>query len=255
MLDKKLPLTGHLEELRNRIIKIFVAALAGFLISYGFKEPIFAFLLRPLNKALPPGSQVIYIGLTEAFFTYFMVAIYTGLLIASPFIIYQIWAFVAPGLYEREKRHVLPFVFYSTFFFLAGAAFAYFVVFPLAFKFLLSFGGETMKPFPSAKEYLSFTVKMLLTFGLVFEFPVVAVLLSRLGIVTVAFLRSYRRYAILLFFIVAAFITPPDVVSQIMVAIPLIFLYELSILMVWLLGGKRKVAEATSEEPFQEPAP
>lgn len=252
MADKKLPFTAHLAELRDRIIKILVAGFAGFLISYAFKEQIFGFLLKPLNKALPPGSSVIYTGVTEAFFTYLWASLYLGIFIASPFIIYQVWAFVAPGLYMREKRAVLPFIFISIFFFLAGAAFAYYAVFPFAFKFLLSFGAGTLKPLPSAKEYLSFATKLLLAFGIVFEFPTVLLLLSRLGIVTAEFLRQYRRYAILGFFVLAAFITPPDVVSQLLVAVPLVFLYEFSILLVKLIGGPRKGGEEIQEEDAEE---
>ena len=240
MEEERLPLSGHLEELRNRIIKCFIAALGGFLISYAFKGKVFAFLLKPLNQALPPGSSVIFTRLPEAFFTYLMVAVYTGIWIVSPFIIYQLWAFVGPGLYKKEKKHVIPFVIYSSFFFLAGTAFGYFIVFPATFKFLLGFGGDIMKPFPSAREYLSFTVKLLLAFGLVFEFPVLSLLLSRLGIITHSFLSSQRRYAIVIFFIAAAVITPPDVVSQLLMVIPLIFLYELSIILVKLFGGRRE---------------
>jgi sec-independent protein translocase protein TatC len=243
MEEKRLPLSGHLEELRNRSIKCFIAAFGGFLISYAFKAKVFAFLLRPLKQALPPGSNVIYTRLPEAFFTYLMVAVYTGLLIVSPFIIYQIWVFVAPGLYKKEQKYVIPFVIYSSFFFLAGAAFGYFIVFPVAFKFLLGFGGDLIKPFPSAREYLSFTVKLLLAFGLIFEFPVVALLLSRLGIITHSFLSSQRRYAIIIFFIISAIITPPDVVSQLLMVVPLVFLYELSIILVKLFGGRRREEE------------
>ena len=240
MVDKKLPFTAHLAELRDRIIKSLVAAFAGFLIAYAFKERVFAFLMVPLEKALPPDSSLIYTGLTEAFFTYLKVSIYSGIMIASPFILYQVWAFIAPGLYEREKRAVIPFVFYSSLFFLAGAAFAYYILFPFLFKFLLSFGKDIMRPFPSAKEYLSFSVKMMLAFGMIFEFPVLTLLLSRLGIITLSTLTKNRRYAIVIFFIAAAFITPPDVISQLMVAIPLVGLYEISIIMVRIGGGEKE---------------
>ncbi len=234
MPDKKLPFTAHLAELRNRIFKSLAAAFIGFLIAYVFKEEVFAFLMRPLIRALPADASMIYTGVMEAFLTYFKVSIYSGILIAWPFILYQIWAFVAPGLYQRERREAFPFIFYSTVFFLAGAAFAYFVLFPVAFKFLLSFGQGVMKPFPTAREYLSFTVKLLLALGLVFQFPVVALMFSRLGILSASSLTRNRRLAIIIFFVAAAVITPPDIVSQIMVAAPLIGLYELTIILVKL---------------------
>jgi sec-independent protein translocase protein TatC len=167
-------------------------------------------------------------------------------MLSSPVLLYQIWMFIAPGLYSEERKLIMPFVFLSTLFFVGGALFGYFVVFPYGFQFFLSFATENIQAFPSMKEYLSFSSKLLLAFGIVFELPLFITLMARLGMVTPAFLKQNRKYAILLFFVGAAIITPPDVVTQIMMAFPLMLLYELSI-----LGAKvfqRKPLEPTDED-------
>jgi sec-independent protein translocase protein TatC len=227
--EDKMPFTAHLEELRWRLIVSFVAIGIGFLLSYGFKESIFDILMRPLISVMGDGDKMIFTNLPEAFFTYLKVSLLSGIMLASPVIIFQIWMFIAPGLYSEERKLVLPFVFLSTLFFVGGALFGYFVVFPYGFQFFLSFASENIQAFPSMKEYLSFSSKLLLAFGIVFELPLFITLLARLGMVTPAFLKQNRKYAILLFFVGAAIITPPDVVTQIMMACPLMLLYELSI--------------------------
>ena len=227
--EDKIPFTEHLEELRERIVKSFIAVAVGFAICYGFKEKLFEIITRPLMSVMEKGDQLIFTGLPEAFFTYLKVAFLAGLILAGPVIIYQFWMFVAPGLYKNERRVMVPIVVLSTFFFIGGALFGYFIVFPWGFQFFLSFASDSIKALPSMKEYLSFATKLLLAFGLVFELPIVITFLARLGLVTVPFLRENRKYAILLFFIGAAMITPPDVVTQIMMAFPLMLLYEISI--------------------------
>jgi len=167
-----------------------------------------------------------------------------GLLLASPVIFYQIWRFVAPGLYRHEKRVLLPFALLSSLFFLGGAAFGYFVVFPPAFAFLLGYSNDFLTPMPAVREYFTLCLKLLIAFGVVFELPIFMVLLARAGVVDVAFLRRNRRYAILLAFVIAAILTPPDVVSQLMMAGPIIILYEISIGAVWLLGRKEPAKPA-----------
>ncbi|MGA6925943.1 MAG: twin-arginine translocase subunit TatC, partial [Desulfosarcina sp.] len=214
--DDKIPFTAHLEELRKRLITSFIAVAIGFAVSYGFKEQLFQILTRPLISVMKEGETLIYTGLPEAFFTFLKVSFLAGLMIASPVIIYQFWMFVAPGLYDREKRLLIPVVFLSSIFFIGGALFGYFVVFPFGFDFFLGFATETIRPMPSMKEYLSFSAKLLLAFGLVFELPLVITFLARLGIVSVPFLKKNRKYAILLFFVGAALLTPPDVVTQVM---------------------------------------
>lgn len=244
--EEKLPFTAHLEELRERLIVCFIALFIGFCIAYGFKEELFHILMKPLIAAMGKGEKLIFTGLAEAFFTYLKVAFLAGLMLASPVIIYEFWMFVAPGLYAEERRLLFPVVFMSSFFFIGGALFGYFIVFPLGFEFFLAFADENIQAMPSMKEYLSFSATMLLAFGAVFELPLILTFLARFGIVSVDFLRKNRKYAILLIFIVAAILTPPDVMSQIMMAIPLMILYEVSIVGAKIFGKKK--AETESEE-------
>ena len=243
MDEKKLPLATHLQELRKRLILSFIAVGGGFALCYTFAEKIFDILAAPLLKMMPTGGSLIFTSVAEAFFTYMKVAFISGLILASPFVLYQIWAFVAPGLYRHEKKYVVPFVLAGSFFFAIGILFAYYVALPVGFKFLLGFATDFIKPLPSMKEYLSFSIKFLLAFGLVFEFPVVLVLLARIGVVDAKTLARQRKYAILLIFIFAAIITPPDIISQVIVALPMIGLYELSILLSKLFGKKSPPAQ------------
>jgi len=236
--DKKIPFTGHLEELRRRLIVCFVAVGIGFVLSYGFKEKLFQILTRPLIGVMETGDKLIFTGLPEAFFTYLKVAFLSGIILATPIIFYEFWMFVAPGLYDKEKRLMLPIVFLSTLFFLGGSFFGYFIVFPYGFKFFLGFASEIIRPLPSMREYLSFASKLLLAFGVVFELPLIITFLAKLGIVSVSFLKKNRKYAILLFFVGAAILTPPDVVTQIMMALPLMVLYEISIVGARIFGKK-----------------
>jgi sec-independent protein translocase protein TatC len=243
MDEKKLPLTAHLQELRRRLILSFIAVGGGFALCYAFAEKIFDILAAPLLKMMPAGGSLIFTSVAEAFFTYMKVAFISGLILASPFVLYQIWAFVAPGLYRHEKKYVIPFVLAGSFFFAIGILFAYTIALPVGFKFLLGFATDFIKPLPSMKEYLSFSIKFLLAFGLVFEFPVVLVLLARIGVVDAKTLARQRKYAILLIFIFAAILTPPDIISQLIVALPMIGLYELSILLSKLFGKKSSPAQ------------
>lgn len=255
--EEKLPFTAHLEELRNRLIKCFVAVAVGFVASYAFKEKLFYILVAPLKQVMKEGDTLIYTHLPEAFFTFLKTALISGLMLASPIILYQFWMFVAPGLYDREKRLLVPILLLSTIFFVGGSLFGYFVVFPFGFKFFLSFATDTIRPMPSMKEYLSFSAKLLLAFGIVFELPLVITFLAKLGVVSVDFLRRYRKYAILLFFCGAAILTPPDVVTQVMMALPLILLYEVSILGAHIFGREKRAADAQSADdaPEQEQQP
>lgn len=227
---EKIPFTGHLEELRKRLVVCFIAIGIGFVASYGFKEQIFQILSRPLISAMGTGDKLIFTGLPEAFFTYLKVAFLSGIMLAAPVILYEFWMFIAPGLYKKERSLLVPIVFLSSFFFIGGALFGYFVVFPFGFKFFLGFASDTIQALPSMKEYLGFSAKLLLAFGLVFELPIIITFLARLGIVSVDFLKKNRKYALILFFVGAAIITPPDVITQVMMALPLMLLYEISIL-------------------------
>ena len=230
MSNKKLPFVEHLEELRKRIIICLIAVGIGFAVSYAFAKKIFAFLAIPLEKALPPQSTLIFTSPTEAFLTYLKTAIISGLFLAIPVVLYQIWKFIAPGLYEREKTYAVPFVLSSSILFIGGALFGYFIVFPFAFKFLMGFASESLQALPSMREYFNIAVKLLFAFGITFETPVFIFFLARLGIVNYTMLRSYRKYAIILAFVVAALLTPPDVFTQLMMALPLVILFELSLL-------------------------
>jgi sec-independent protein translocase protein TatC len=245
--QEKIPFTEHLEELRKRLIVCFIAVGVGFVLSYGFKEKLFQILTRPLIRVMQTGDKLIFTGLPEAFFTYLKVAFLSGIILAAPIIFYQFWMFVAPGLYDKEKRLMVPVVVLSTVFFVGGAFFGYFIVFPYGFKFFLGFASETIRPLPSMREYLGFASKLLLAFGVVFELPLIITLLAKLGMVSVSFLKKNRKYALLLFFIGAAILTPPDVVTQIMMALPLILLYEISIIGARIFGKKSSEEEDNND--------
>ncbi len=248
MTDQKMPLTAHLEELRKRLIVSLIALAVGFGISYGFKEKLFFYFARPLEKQLPKGSALQYIGIPEAFFTYLKLSLFSGLVIAMPVILYEVWRFVAPGLYEREKRYFVPFVLFSMIFFLGGASFCYFIVFPFVFQFFMSFSGGSLVAMPAIQQYLSFAIRLLIAFGLVFEMPIFFFFLGRIGLVSYKGLARQRRIAIVLVFIGAAVLTPPDVVSQLMLAGPLLILFELSLQIVRITAKK-------PEEEEEEEAP
>ncbi|MCD6270004.1 MAG: twin-arginine translocase subunit TatC [Deltaproteobacteria bacterium] len=232
-------LTDHLEELRRRLIVVSVAIAVSTLGSYYFSEDLFRILMAPLLVAMPSDGGLIFTGLTETFFTYLKISLLAGFFIASPVVIFQIWRFSAPGLYAREKRYVFPFVFSATLFFVGGALFGYFVVFPFGFKFFMGFATDFIRPMPSVKEYFSFAVRMLFAFGVVFELPVVTAFLALFGLIRAQTLASKRKYAVLGAFVVAAVLTPPDIISQLMMAGPIIILYELSIIVARICGRKK----------------
>jgi sec-independent protein translocase protein TatC len=240
MPDKKLPLTAHLEELRKRLIYSFLSVGVAFGISYAYIKEIVEILMRPLVRALPAGSSLVFTAVPEAFFTYLKAALLAGVFFSSPFILYQIWAFVSPGLYEREKKYIYPYLFVSTTFFVAGALFCYLIVFPVVFRFFLSFATNDIRPLPAIKEYLTFTIKLLLAFGLLFQWPALILFLSRMGVVSSRALAKNRKYAILGIFVAAAVLTPPDLVSQLLLAGPLLVMYEGSIWMAKFLGKKEE---------------
>jgi sec-independent protein translocase protein TatC len=251
--DDKIPFTAHLDELRTRLIRCFIAIGIGFAASYLFKEKLFDILVKPLASVMEAGDTLIFTGLPEAFFTYLKVSLLSGIMLASPIIIYQFWMFVAPGLYKKERQILLPIVFLSTVFFVGGSLFGYFIVFPWGFKFFLGFATETIRPLPSMKEYLSFSSKLLLAFGLVFELPLVLTFLARLGVVSVEFLKKNRKYALLIFFAGAAILTPPDVVTQVMMALPLMLLYEISIIGARVFGKKAAKTDDPNEQKDEDP--
>lgn len=245
------PLLAHLLELRKRLIWSLLAVLCGFMVCYYFAPQIYEFLVRPLARAsVGEHRRLIYTGLTEAFVTYIKLALWAGCFLAFPAIASQIWMFVAPGLYKHERRAFVPFLIATPLFFLAGACMAYYVVFPLAWKFFMSFeapGAANSLPIEleaRVSEYLSLSMTVIFAFGIAFELPVILVLLTRVGLLSSTKLREFRRYAVVLIFIVAAILTPPDVVSQLCLALPLMLLYELSIFGAKWVEKGRPVAES-----------
>jgi len=255
MEDQKMPFTMHLEELRSRLITCVIAVAIGFGLSYAFKEEIFRILALPLIEVLPEQSSMIFTGLPEGFFTYLKTSLFVGLIFAFPVILFELWRFVAPGLYAHERGYVFPFVLLSTTFFFGGCAFAYFLVFPLGFKFFMNFATDSIQPMPSMREFLSFALKLLFVFGLVFELPIITAFLARMGIITGSFLAAKRRYAIIIVFVCAAILTPPDIVTQIMLAGPLVVLYEASVIVARVFGRKKKKAVSDDLEEEKEGEP
>ncbi|MEW5722219.1 MAG: twin-arginine translocase subunit TatC [Thermodesulfobacteriota bacterium] len=244
----KMSFTAHLEELRWRLVRCFIAVGVGFGFCYYYSKPLFRIMMYPLLSAMPEGKQqLIYTGLPEAFLTYLKVGLWGGLILAMPYIFYQLWCFVAPGLYKKEKSYLVPFVFFASLLFVLGGLFGYLVVFPFGFKFFLGFSDETIQALPAIKEYFSLSMKLLFGFGLVFELPLVMVFLAKMGLVNAAKLAKGRKWAILIIFIVAAILTPPDVLSQILMAMPLLVLYEVSIILVRLMVRPREKAAAIEE--------
>jgi sec-independent protein translocase protein TatC len=247
----KMPFTEHLAELRKRLIICFVGIGVGFAIAYSFKESLFVLLMQPLKSAMTPGQKLIFTGLPEAFFVYIEVSFFGGILFAAPVILFQMWLFIAPGLYKNERRFLLPLLVLSCFFFAGGVLFGYSVVFPYAFKYLLGFESDLVQALPSMREYLALATTLLIAFGFIFQLPLVMTMLARFGIVTPRFLGRNRKYAVLLSFVVAAIITPtPDVVNQLLMAGPLIVLYEVSIMGAKIFGKKRiKEEDESAKEP------
>jgi sec-independent protein translocase protein TatC len=233
----------HLEELRQRLIRSLLALVVGFAVSWGFRERIFHFLTQPL-RAYDPNVKFIYTGPSEALMLYMKMAFFVGIFVASPYILYQIWAFISPGLYPHEKGYAAPFIVFGTVFFVGGAAFGHFYLFPVTFRFLGEFGGSDMQFLPKIDEYYSFYSWFLLGLGIVFQVPVVILILARIGLVTPGFLLRQTKYAILVSFIVAAVLTPtPDMVTQTLLALPMIGLYLLGVGVAWLFGRPRAARE------------
>ena len=247
--DARMTVIEHLTELRLRVIKMLVAFAVGFAIAWTWVEQIFALLQRPLQIAAPEAAlaQMHHKDLSEPFFVLLKTAIFGGFFIAVPFILYQIWQFVAPGLYDHEKRAVLPFVALSYLFFMMGSGFCFWIVLPQGYEFLLNFSADISQPELMMSEYLAITTKLLIGFGVIFQLPVISMFLSSIGILTHRDLLKFWRYAIVASFIVAALLTPPDVVTQVLMAIPLCILYFLSIGVAWYFTTRREKRAALEE--------
>lgn len=244
---ERISIVSHLEELRSRLVRASVAVLVGFGLCYWQVQPIFRWLVRPLHEVMP-GSPLVMLKLTEGFMTYLKLAMWGGLLVASPVVLYQLWAFVAPGLYRHEKKLIAPLVVVSTILFVLGAAFTYYVILPFTFKYLITeFATGDVKATLSMSSYVSSTCLFMATFGMIFQVPVVMLLLARMGIVKGATLARNRKYVLLGSFVIGALLSPPDVVSQTLVSVPLFLLFEVSIWVIRvqdLLKRKKKAAAA-----------
>jgi sec-independent protein translocase protein TatC len=230
----KMSFLEHLDELRSRLIRSLLAVFGGFLVAFAFIDRVQRFIMEPLQAVLPSGGKLIYTEPTEAFLIYLKMAALVGLILALPVLLWQAWSFIAPGLYSHEKRLAVPFVVSSTVFFVAGALFAHYIAFPAAWLFFAGFSTDYVEFAPRIAPVFSMYVKMVLGLGAVFQMPTVVMFLARVGLVTPRFLLRHIKYAILIIFVVAALITPPDVVSQILIAGPMIVLYLFSVLVAWV---------------------
>ncbi|WP_348772123.1 twin-arginine translocase subunit TatC [Thalassospira xiamenensis] len=251
--DKQMPIMEHLIELRNRLTWAVLALFITFGICYYFVEDIYGFLVRPLADVMGPDRRMIYTALTEVFFTYVKVSFFAACFVSAPVFLGQFWAFVAPGLYKNERSAFMPFLFATPILFLAGGALVYYLIMPLAWKFFLSFesaggaAGLAIQLEAKVGEYLSLVMKLIFAFGLCFQLPVLLTLMARAGIVTAESLAKRRKYAVVIAFVFAAVLTPPDLISQVGLAIPIIILYEISIVMARISERKRAKREAEED--------
>jgi len=243
--EKKMPFLDHLEELRWTILRSLIAVILGAIVCYIFSKQIVGFLRRPG----PEDMKLIFLSPTEGFMIYIKVSIFAGLVVALPYVVYEFWKFIVPGLLEKERRLVKPIAFFTVLCFLAGASFAYFVIIPFGLRFLLGFQTDFLEATITIGKYLGFVVTLILVFGVVFELPVLSFFLTKVGIVTPEFLRSKRRYGVVIIFILAAVLTPPDIFTQLMLATPLIILYEISI---WVSSMVKRKEKAKEEKEAQE---
>ncbi|MDA8239449.1 MAG: twin-arginine translocase subunit TatC [Nitrospiraceae bacterium] len=257
MEDTKLPLTEHLTELRKRILISVVVLFFAFLFFFNYSEELFKLITFPLNSEIKldlanpyirieekVGPPLVFLAVAEAFWIHFKVSFVAAFIASLPIIFYQLWSFIAPGLLEKEKRYVMPFVLFATLLFLVGSLFCFYVVLPFSLTFLLGYKTASLTPMLSVEKYIDFCLKFILAFGLIFELPVVILYLTRFGIVSPKTLAKHRKYAVLFSFIAAAILTPtPDAFNQVLMAIPIILLYEIGMLLSIIIYRKRKVPD------------
>jgi sec-independent protein translocase protein TatC len=241
----KMSFLEHLDELRRRIIYAVLAVAAGFLVCCFFIQRIFDFIMRPMQQLLPPGGTLVYTDPTEAFVLYIKIAAIGGLILASPLVFLQLWLFIAPGLYSHEKKWAIPFVVMSTFFFVVGAAFSHYVVFPMTWRFFVGFTTDILTFMPRIEPAFSIYFRLLLAFGIIAQMPTLVLFLARMGVLTARFMVRNFKYAVLIIIIVAAVVTPDGGgVSLVAMAGPMVLLYVFSILLAWVFGKKKQVAAA-----------
>ncbi|WP_368030532.1 twin-arginine translocase subunit TatC [Arcobacter sp. s6] len=222
-------LKPHIADLRKRLVISCLTVGVMFFVCFSFYEPILNWMMVPVEAVLPKNSQMVAVEIQETFFTALKVAFFAGFIVSLPVIFWQLWLFLAPGLYDHEKKLVIPFVFFATLMFLSGSAFAYYIVVPVGFEFLINFGSTVVTVLPSIGKYVGFFTKLLIGFGIAFELPVITFFLAKIGLVDDKMLKNFFRYAIVLIFIISALLTPPDVISQLLMAAPLTLLYGVSI--------------------------
>ncbi len=240
-------LKPHIADLRKRLVISSITLIVMFFVCFAFYEPILNWMMVPVEAALPQNSHMVAVEIQETFFTALKVAFFAGFIASLPVIFWQLWLFLAPGLYEHEKKLVIPFVFFGTLMFLVGASFAYYIVVPLGFDFLIAFGSTVVTVLPSIGKYVDFFTKLLFGFGIAFELPVITFFLAKIGLVDDRMLKDFFRYAIVIIFIVAAILTPPDVLSQLLMAAPLILLYGISIYIAKVFNPAPKEDEEEEE--------
>ncbi len=244
----------HLEELRSRLMRCLWVFFAGFIVFYFCSEPILQFLRAPLFKVLPPDQQKLYFtSLFENFLTHLKIAGYTSLVFLSPYFFSEVWRFIAPGLYPQERKYAVPFVVVSSVFFVGGALFAYYILFPVGFKFFVTYGSPTDVPMLTIDSYYSTCLKLMLLFGVAFEIPVIITLLGLLGVVSSTQLKQSRKNAIIGMTILAAFFAPPDAVSMLILLAPLLLMYEGAILIIAFSEKRRPPKEAANSTETKEP--
>lgn len=236
-------LKPHIADLRKRLTISTITVVVMFFACFSFYEPILEWMMAPVKHALPVGTSMIAVEIQETFFTAMKVAFFAGFIISLPVIFWQLWLFLAPGLYDHEKKLVVPFVFFATLMFLLGASFAYYIVVPIGFDFLIAFGNSVVSVLPSIGKYVGFFTKLLIGFGIAFELPVITFFLAKIGIVNDQMLKDFFRYAVVLIFIISAILTPPDVISQVLMAAPLLILYGVSIYIAKVFNPAQKEEE------------
>lgn len=233
----------HIAELRKRLGYIIITVIVMFVISFYFYEPILEWMMKPLKAVLPEQASMIATGVPEAFFTALKVSFFTAFIISLPMIFWQLWLFVAPGLYANEKKFIVPFTFFATLMFVMGAAFAYYIVVPFGFEFLVNFGNTLVNVAPKINEYVGFFTKLMIGFGLSFELPVITFFLATIGLVTDESLKGFFKYAVIFIFIISAILTPPDVITQMLMSGPMILLYGVSIWIAKMINPEKPAPE------------